>query len=147
MLTRSGSNTRRFRAVLCGVGTWSWYLVSNLEGHIRQDVLWNRHALRVARFDQCPPANQHRLLRWHTGGHTRSHLTQYPIVTPYERSSLPRVCLSVRRTAPGMARNRNCQHCNGVVSSQFVRVYGTNGKVFACPDCETWGAISNGVFS
>ncbi|RKD94748.1 DUF7563 family protein [Halopiger aswanensis] len=44
-----------------------------------------------------------------------------------------------------MARNHHCQHCNAVISSDFVRVFGQNGKAFACPDCETWEAIYRGA--
>ncbi|WP_459810709.1 DUF7563 family protein [Halopiger thermotolerans] len=44
-----------------------------------------------------------------------------------------------------MARNHHCQHCNAVISSDFVRVFGQDGKAFACPDCETWKAIYRGA--
>lgn len=38
-----------------------------------------------------------------------------------------------------------CETCNGFVSAEFVRVFGTNdGRVYGCPDCESAREIFRG---
>lgn len=40
---------------------------------------------------------------------------------------------------------KTCNTCDGLVTMDFVRVFGTNdGQVYACPNCSTQAELYNG---
>ncbi|HKJ60001.1 MAG TPA: hypothetical protein VKA37_12285 [Halobacteriales archaeon] len=40
---------------------------------------------------------------------------------------------------------QNCQQCGALVTPAFVRVFGSDGEVYACPSCATIAALIDGA--
>lgn len=51
--------------------------------------------------------------------------------------------LNGRNTTP----ERECENCGGYVTKQFVRVFGTGGRVYGCMSCMTGKQLRNGEAS
>lgn len=50
----------------------------------------------------------------------------------------------VRRPNDGI--NTTCQYCENVVSTKFVRIFGSdNGTIHCCPDCATFRELQDGA--